>query len=525
MTPATEYNTVLYPSKALPQTHPDRLATLATLHGMAPADVKHCRMLELGCNTGLNLIALATALPNATFVGYDLAEVPIAAGQQLIEKLQLRNVQLEARNIMELPETLGTFDYIVAHGLYSWVPEPVRRQLLAICQQHLSPQGVAYISYNTYPGNHMRDMARGIMHFHTQQFSEPAEKIRQSRAIVQFFAESRQDSSDTYQALLKDELGRITDYPDSAFFHDDLSQINQPVYFHQFVREAADHELQFVGELRKYALSDEQYKPEAIQLLQQLKTGDRIAYEQYFDFLTGKSFRQTLLCRQGVPVLPQPELPILQNLFIAAPITVSQSAPAPNDPSAVAFTGLHGSEFAAEDPLVQHACRIIGDSWPQPIAFKHLLNAVHSTIEHSSNKAQAHIAHAEQLAQFLLEAYDRGFVELHTYTPTYPSQPGEFPVASPLIREQLQQGSDIVNLRLANVRIEGELAKQLILLLDGTRDSDQLADALIEHFAADRIARLLDFDPELTPAAVKAQLLAEIDQQLQALAVNAVLIR
>jgi tRNA G46 methylase TrmB len=67
----TAYDEVLYPSYTHNQTHPDRLATIATLFGLTPAPVERCRVLELGCGNGSNLVPMAYGLPGSEFVGID----------------------------------------------------------------------------------------------------------------------------------------------------------------------------------------------------------------------------------------------------------------------------------------------------------------------------------------------------------------------------------------------------------------------------------------------------------------------
>ena len=514
---ATDYNNILYPTAVHPQTHPNRLATRAILHGMKPAPVDQCHMLELGCNDGLNLISLATALPGSSFVGYDLASVPVEKGKKLIAGLGLPNVQIEARDIMELPDDIGQFDYIIAHGLYSWVPEPVREKILDICRGHLTKQGVAYISYNAYPGNHIRDLVRGIMRFHTRQFEPAEEKIAQSRSIIKFLSESRHDENDSYQALFKDELKRITGYVDHGFYHDDLSELNQPFYFHEFISDARKHGLQFLAETRKYILTSEKFKPEAINLLEELRNGDRIAQEQYLDFLTGMSFRQTLICHEETQITQQPQPPLLQKIFISSPIFADSDDPDLNDNSTVGFSGLESASIETADPLAKNACKIIGEAWPRQIAFMDLLKQAQSQAELEANAKATLIELAERLASFLLEAYNIGFVEFHSYTTTFPTWPGEFPQASPLARHQILKGHDVVNLKHENMYIEGDLARKLIELLDGTHNREMLADALLEQLGSDKIATLLNFKEGKTSESLKEKLLEELDGKLNSL--------
>ena len=152
----TSYDTVAYPSYPLRQAHPDLLATIATLHGLNPARPSRCRVLELGGGDGANLIPLAYAFPESAFLGIDLAPTPVQSGRNCIAELGLTNLELRCDDVMNLPADLGRFDYIIAHGLYSWVPSTVRDHIMSIAHDHLAPHGVLYVSFNVYPGCHIR---------------------------------------------------------------------------------------------------------------------------------------------------------------------------------------------------------------------------------------------------------------------------------------------------------------------------------------------------------------------------------
>ncbi|MGH9668402.1 MAG: class I SAM-dependent methyltransferase, partial [Bryobacteraceae bacterium] len=122
-TPANPYDRFSYPTYAHSQTHPDRLATMAKLFGMTPCPVESCRVLELGCGDGWNLIPMASTLPHSEFVGVDLAADPIARGSEVVEAVGLKNIHLLTLDVMDFDRAMGEFDYIVAHGLYAWVPQ------------------------------------------------------------------------------------------------------------------------------------------------------------------------------------------------------------------------------------------------------------------------------------------------------------------------------------------------------------------------------------------------------------------
>src|SRR6185295_8664840 len=111
----TSYDTMPYPTGTYPQTHPDRLATIATLFGMTPAAPDRCRVLELGCGDGGNLIPMAFALPESRFLGIDLSTTAVASGRELIAKTGLTNIALEARNLLTFEPEAGGYDYVIAH--------------------------------------------------------------------------------------------------------------------------------------------------------------------------------------------------------------------------------------------------------------------------------------------------------------------------------------------------------------------------------------------------------------------------
>ena len=238
---ANAYDEVAYPSAVYPRTHPAVLAAIALLSGLQPAPVERCRVLELACGDGLNLIAMAYGLPGSRFVGLDLAADPIARGAAMIEKLGLKNVTLQARDVTALdPTELGEFDYIIAHGFYSWAPAPVREKIMEICGRHLSAEGVAYISYNAYPGNHIRDITRGMMRYHAAHFPDPVEQIGQARGLLKLIAGAGEPDA-LYRQIVAFEEERVRELSNGHLRHDDLNPHNQPFYFHEFMAAALAH--------------------------------------------------------------------------------------------------------------------------------------------------------------------------------------------------------------------------------------------------------------------------------------------
>jgi SAM-dependent methyltransferase len=179
----TSYDELPYDDHVFAYTQPANLATVAALNGLEPPPLDRCRVLDIGCAAGANLLPMAIAKPASEFVGLDLSPRQIAAGKDTVARLGLTNVALHARNLLDPTDDLGTFDYIICHGVYSWVPPQVQNRILAVIRCHLAPAGLAYVSYNTYPGWHLRGLAREAMAFHAAGVdSGPADKVAQARA-------------------------------------------------------------------------------------------------------------------------------------------------------------------------------------------------------------------------------------------------------------------------------------------------------------------------------------------------------
>jgi methyltransferase-like protein len=520
----TAYDEVLYPSGLYAQTHPDRLATMAALFGVQAEAVDRCRVLELGCNDGSNLIAMAYGLPHSEFVGIDLAERPILHGKALIERLGLKNITLHRLDLRQLPSCLGRFDFIIAHGLYSWVPAEVRDKLLATCGEQLTERGIAFVSYNAYPGNHFRDMARGMMRYHTAHFPDHQQQIRQARALLKFLAEAQEEPM-AYQTILKQEFERVLTYPDAGFFHDDLNPINHPVYFHEFISHATRYGLQYLSEADILAMKEQPYPQHVVAVLSNLESGDVIAREQYLDFLKCRAFRQTLLCRSDVQIDRALKPERLRDLYVAAEVRPLSPSPDVTSRSAEPFQGPRGAEIETDRPLVKMALCHLGGIWPRSVPFDDLLTLVRNRLGHDHRGQETNAEDdAQEIGNALLQAYSAGYVEFHVHRPSFVTDVSERPVASLLARLQLQHDDVIATLRHHTLRIEDTLGWHLVMLLDGTRDRVALLQDLGEIVQSGAATLMLEGKP-VTDAQQALEYLANgLESYLTGLAHSAVLI-
>jgi SAM-dependent methyltransferase len=291
---AATYDELPYEGYAYWFTHPDHLWVMAHARGLDAPSPATARILELGCGDGGNLLSLATALPDASLVGVDLSEVHITRGNALIAETGLTHVRLIQGDLLALSPDLGTFDYILAHGVYSWVPAPVRDALLAAISKHLAPNGVALVSYNTYPGQHDLEPLRGLMRLHTAQLADPQAKVRQARAIARTWCEHMaQHEGDTRGAVAKRLLDLLERTSDQMIRHDWLAEHETPILFEDFVAHARRFELDYLDNALPASQRIENCDDEARDLLAKLPASVR--QQQYLDLFENTRFRVTLL--------------------------------------------------------------------------------------------------------------------------------------------------------------------------------------------------------------------------------------
>ncbi len=461
------YDEIAYPSFLHPQTHPDKLAVMATFLGMKPQSVENCRVLELGCGNGSNLVSFAYGLPKSEFVGIDLAENHIAHGNLVASNIGLKNLRLIHGDIMEINRaSYGEFDYIIAHGLYSWTPEFVREKILAICNELLTENGVAYVSYNAFPGCHLRQMMRGMMIYHTQNLESATEKVEESLSLLNLLGEFVADDK-TYKQILTDELNKTIEKPRQLVFHDDLAEINQPFYFHEFMASAENHDLQFLTEADYFTSNDGNYSPRVLEILEQFG-GDIIIREQYIDFLTNRRFRQTLLCRKQIKVNYKPQVEAMRSLRIASDMnfSVAKSNFAPNKIEAI--LGKNNRKIQIDHSLTKAALFLLGQAFPRSIAFDELVASAKNLLK-SGEDFEVTEKDENILSGILLQIFGSDLVEFYLHEPTFAARPSERPMVSPIARLQAKNNDLVSTLRQSAIGIQDDVIRNLLILLDGTR--------------------------------------------------------
>jgi SAM-dependent methyltransferase len=476
------YDSVPYPSLAFLQTHPNRLSLMGTLFGLHPVAVEHCRVLELACSDGSNLIPMAYGLPGSQFVGVDLAADPVKLAQERIRRLGLKNIHIDQMDLMDINPEFGEFDYIIAHGVYAWVPAAVQAKILATCRVNLSPSGVAFVSYNTQPAGHAREVLREMVQFHERRTPGTLDRVKTARDFLEAILKAT-DARSPWKALFQDELKMMFNRDDRVVYHDDLADSFTPVSFGDFVQRAADYGLQFFSEANLSDVLEPEMAEETLAALKRVTGGDFIAYQQCLDFARFRRFRQSLLCHAELHPQREGVLARARQLLVASPLTVSAERP----DGAVEFSNIRGAgTLTTNDPVIIAALRRLEAIWPHAQNLEELGLAILPSVPLAQQTGAV-----ESLAHALLKLAANTLADLRTYHLPLPAGVCEKPVASLLARTMVREGSMVTTLLHAHLTIEDEQGRKFLQLLDGTRDRQALTDAIAAEFPNDSREKII----------------------------------
>ncbi|WP_247371960.1 class I SAM-dependent methyltransferase [Bradyrhizobium sp. 18] len=449
---------------------------MAAVYGMQPAPVERCRVLELGCGVGGNLLPMAFQYPNSEFVGVDLSGVTIERGQNNVATLGLENIKLLHCDIMNVDASFGRFDYIIAHGVYSWVPPAVREKMMMIFKQNLAPQGVCYVSYNAHPFSHMRDMVRDMMRYHTRRLTGMKEKVGQARAILKFLSEGSKANS-VHGAIMRDQYNRVLKAPDELLFHDDLDEGAEAFLLHEVVELAGSHGLQYLSDADFSRRNLAGYSEEVRATLQRFPETEFMARDQYQDFIDGNGFRRTLLCHDNVSLSRQTDLDFVTRFYLLSTTSPVDPDACVTDDSAMEFENEDGSRITVTNSLLKAAHLCLGRAWPRALSFDELLDGARVLLgggqADDDQKALTE-------AMFILAC--SGEVSFLLSRPFLLTEATEHPQASLLARKQAQTGPLVTNLLHQTVQLEDDRTRDFLQLLDGTRTIDQITAEMTEKF-------------------------------------------
>lgn len=465
------YNAHPYDSFVFPQTHPSRLGAIARIFGATGVvHIENARVLEIGCAAGGNLAAMAAHYPTGRFFGIDFAEKQIEQGHRFLAQFPLPNLELHAADILDLNDAFpgGGFDYIIAHGVYSWVPPHVQRHLLASAASLLNPAGLLYISYNVNPGWRMRSAIRDLMRYYTDRFHNPIERVKQARALVDFLADAlrEQHPRDAFVTLLQHESARLKDLPDYYILHEYLEPCNEPLYFHEMVSRTKDAGLKYLGDARPATMATAGFGPDIEKGIRSISR-DIIELEQFLDLLRSRFFRESIFCRPNLPIDHTVAPERLEGLHLAAPLNPLQGTLdlSPNEHATSDSADAH--PITRTDPLAKALLHVLSLASPESVPFSVLVDRAASALAIPVTSELC-----ARAGQILLGLWFGSTEVLELLLSPLPvaSCPGPNPTACPLARYQARtgciQGDEVFSRRHRMVKLDPTF-KALLPQLDG----------------------------------------------------------
>ncbi len=527
----TAYDQFAYKGGVFSQTHPQRLQAVAKLFGLDTPALETCSVLELGCGDGANLIPMAAYLPHARFVGVDLAESPIAMGVQRIDRLGLHNIRLLQADVSALGESLGKFDYIIAHGLYSWVPPFVRDAILKLVQVSLTDRGVAYISYNALPGCRLRHLVREMLQFRFGARAFDIETIPEARAFLSAYAGLSVDANDhtlteempkiPYLDTLKGEIQFSLALPDYVMFHDDLSEFATPFYLHEFAKAAQRHGLQYLGEPGVETMfpkaGSESFKAAAF-LWTPLGTDPWVAEQQYLDFALGRRFKQSLLCKnlqreRDLAPIPHLERKVDENTIHGMHLRTALQPDAPLSQASlysrdlVKFECL-GRVVSVDEPIAKVSLHHLAKTFPNSVPVTVLIDLSLTKCQEQGLSYEKD-ATVQAMSRLLWSLVLSGHMEIFGqairvggfFTPLDKEGPelslgveSMWPKLSPFIADAINENLPLAGALHTEIHLEDSFSRALALQMDGLSTIRQLADiGAKSDDAAGVLTRTLEF--------------------------------
>jgi SAM-dependent methyltransferase len=501
---ATDYDELPYPVFTHEHTHPDRLATIARLHAVPAPSIETARILDLGCAAGGNLATIAITLPKAKLVGIDLSERQILAGREQLLAAGIENVDLRVGDLTKQDASLGTFDYVIAHGLLSWVSADAMDDVLRLVARVLAPGGVAYFGYNTYPGARVPGAVRDMLQFDLRgEKGTATDRVARAREMLAWIAKAPPPGP--FGQAIVDEIEWLGRTNDTILIHDDLAPHNRPLHFHKLAARARRLGLAYLCEAVPARSADHGADAAAVRARE--RAPDELVFaEQYYDFLVNRRFRRTLFCRREHQPARTIDPKVIDSLFVSSRTLLREREPDLAPGVRLTFEAPR-SEMTSDHPLTKAAMMHLSSICPRAIPFAELLEVARARVRESDDSAVQILR--ENLVSAFLSATD--VVELRVFAPPARADVSERPIASALARERAQTTYQVPNLRHEIVELDAVLAR-ILRMLDGTRDRA----ALLADIGAAVVRGEITLPGRLHPA--------DVENALSALARSALLV-
>lgn len=459
------YDRLPYTDNAYAEAHPDRLAVVARLARWAPPEVATARVLELGCGRGGNLLPMAAGLPGASFVGVDRSGRQIEEARAVAFAAAVANVTFVEGRFEDATPAGGPFDYVVAHGVCSWVPPEARRALLRAVAAAMAPGGVGYVSFNVLPGWYDRMAARDWLRAH---------RDHDPRASIAWLRSQVSPELADYRRRLEAVERRLAETERAYAAHEYLADEHHPQHVGDLLAEAAEAGLAYLGDAIPAETAAELLPEGARARLGEL---DVAGAQRLVDFVRDTAFRRALFVRAGEAAArgwrwtAELDATAVDGLRVAS--RLRPHGPAGPAGAAERFDA-PGVSVQVAHAGARAALRELAAAAPRSLPFARL----------------AERASPGRAAELRAELFDlwlaTGAIDLHAHEPALADGTSARPSACPVARWHAVHGGPLTNRWHQEVRLDEPLLRSVLARLDGTRT---IADVARDAACTERDAR------------------------------------
>ena len=447
------YDAIPYRHGAVPESHPARTGAIARLLGAAAAPPDGCRVLELGCGEGMNLLPLAERFPRSHFTGVDFSAAQHATAEAARAAAGLANTRLVCADLREFEPEAGAFDYVIAHGVYSWVTDEVKDRLLALMALALAPTGVGYVSYSTQPGGGLAGGLRSTLLASLGSAPDPTRATEMLRALAGAFAKQ----PGPYAALMRELLGDMLAKPAAFLLHEELGTVNDPVAFLDFAAHATRHGLRFLAEAQFSSMPCE-HLPDTARAPLAAFAGDPLQAQQFLDLLGNRRLRNSLLVRGDAPPAREPEAGVVRDCALMLHMFPADGRIDLASGATLRLAGRHGFTMDVVKPAQKAFFAALCEAAPARVTFDAALRRAGELLT-AGGFAEA--PDAAQLAAGMLKLFTADQLDLALAGTGDWLRTSPQPAPSPLMRHQARHALPVVNRWHENVGLSPEQRRWL----------------------------------------------------------------
>ena len=466
------YEVYAYPGLTIPYTAPAHIALCARWsHGLSPS-TERLRVAELGCGDGGNLLPLAFYNPDSMFLGIDNSGQALDRARDGANRLGIQNVRYVCSDVRDLaPTDFTPFDYIIAHGLYSWVPDDARAAILAFCRDTLAPSGLAYISYNAQPGWSTRQLVRETLRrSRSVREAGVSEKANKAIELAARLLEDLPPSGFASAVVLADELARVRSGRPFYVFHEYLAETNDGFWLSDFVERARHHELAYVVDAQ--VCRWEGYVPPELKKPIAERNLDPLEEEETVDLLGHRYFRASILCRSDVARTSAWRQELIEDVHIATSLRLQSESLDLAEGVDERFIGTVGSDIVLDSSITKAAVALLGAKWPFGVRLDRLCRESLSFLAAHDCPVQPD-ARRHLLAE-ISALFEAGQIDLRLREPVYSSEIAGYPIAHALARWEAERRDSLTTPHHLSVPFDVS-ALELVRAMDGSRSIADLA--------------------------------------------------